>query len=198
MKTFKCVLVLFAFVGLTLVGCSDESQSPLSALDQGSLAKDKKNVEVTFTSVPYILDVSIVGNYMKIAGKTIHLKDFPVIDAVTASDPRMTGKMEHQLSLKLDLTTGEGPCNGKWLLRPDVPLTTGGGVWEGTYEGYRSKTDNPFVFTLPLKMVGHGKGGTIDKMQVFNTADLIVYTIPESHQLPVSWVATGTGVIKAD
>ena len=47
-------------------------------------------------------------------------------------------------------------------------------------------------------MVGHGKGGTIDKMQVFNTADLIVYTIPESHQLPVSWVATGTGVIKAD
>ena len=29
MKTFKCVLVLFAFVGLILVGCSDESQSPV-------------------------------------------------------------------------------------------------------------------------------------------------------------------------
>ena len=34
MKTFKCVLVLFAFVGLILVGCSDESQSPVSSIDQ--------------------------------------------------------------------------------------------------------------------------------------------------------------------
>ncbi len=196
MKAFKSVIVLFTFVGFIFVGCSDESQSPISPADQGSLAKDKKNAEFTITSVPFLLDPTIVGDYMKIAGRTIHLKDFPVIDAVSGSDPRMTGKMAHELSLKLDLITGEGPCIGKWVLTPDDLSTTGGGVWEGIYEGFRSKTDNPNIFTLPLKMVGHGKGGTINGWQSFTEVNLTVYTVPESHQLPVYWFATGTGVIK--
>ena len=87
-------------------------------------------------------------------------------------------------------------ANGKWVLTPDDLSTTGGGVWEGIYEGFRSKTDNPYIFTLPLKMVGHGKGGTIDGWQSFIKVDLIVYTVAASHQLPVYWYATGAGVIK--
>ena len=39
MKALKCVLVLFAFVGLMLVGCSDQSQSPVSPTEQVSLEK---------------------------------------------------------------------------------------------------------------------------------------------------------------
>ena len=39
MKTLKCVIVLLAFVGLSLVGCSDEQQSPVTPTDQGSLEK---------------------------------------------------------------------------------------------------------------------------------------------------------------
>ena len=196
MKTLRCVLVLLVFGGLMLVGCSDESQSPVASTEQGSLAKE--SIELTFTSQPAYghPNIAIVGAYMNIAGRTIHLKDFPVTDSVVASDPLMTGKMDHQLSLKLDLITGEGPCNGKFTLTPANLALTGGGVWEGIYEGYRSKTDNPFVFTLPLKMVAHGKGGTINGWQVFNKANLIVYTVTASHQLPVWWKATGTGVIK--
>lgn len=195
MKKLKCVLVLFSFVGLMLVGCSDKSQSPISPKELVPLDKNNNKIEYTINSVPFLLDPSIVPAYMKIVGRTIHLKDFPVIDEVTSSDPRLTGKMEHQLTVKLDLITGEGPCNGKWTLIPDDLSLTGGGVWEGTYEGFRSKTDDPYVFTLPLKMVAHGKGGTIDGWQGFTEANLIVYTSPASYQLPVYWTATGSGVM---
>lgn len=195
METFKCIPLLFVFIGFILIGCSNKSQSPVSPKEPISLEKNNNKVEYTVSSVPISLDPSIVPAYMKIVGRTVHLKDFPVTDAVTSSDPRFTGKMEHQLSLKLDLITGEGPCNGKWTLTPDDLASTGGGVWEGTYEGFRSKTDDPFVFTLPLKMVAHGKGGTIDGWQAFTDADIIGYTTPESFQLPVYWTVTGSGVM---
>jgi len=196
MKTLKCVLVMLSFVGPTLVGCSDDSQSPLSPVDQGSLAKDKKNVDFTFTSspAPFIADPA---DYTNFAGRTVHMKDYPVIDLPIASDDRVTGRMEHFLSLKLDVITGEGPCHGKWSVIPSDLATTGGGVWEGTYEGLRTKTEDPYVFILPIKLVGHGNGGTIDKMQLFMKADLVVYTNAAYFPMPIYWVATnGTGVIK--
>jgi len=194
MKTFKCILILLAFTLLLITGCSDKSQSPVSSNELLPLEKNNK-IEYTVTSVPILLDPTIAPAYMKIAGRTIHLKDFPVIDSVTSSDPRFTGKMEHQLSIKLDLITGEGPCNGKWTLTPDNLELTGGGIWEGTYEGYRSKTDVPFVFTLPLRMVAHGKGGTIDGWETFTDAIVTGYTAPESYQLPVYWTVAGSGVM---
>ena len=55
-----------------------------------------------FTANPY--------DYMNIAGRTLHLKDYPVTDIVIATDLRANGRMEHLLSLKLDVVTGEGPC----------------------------------------------------------------------------------------
>jgi len=192
MKALKCVLVLFSFLWLTLVGCSDKTQSPVDPLGQGSLEKDKKNVEYTFSSSPKPFTAN-PDDYKKIAGRTLHMKDYPVTDMVTATDLRAGGRMEHLLSLTLDVITGEGPCHGSFTLFPDV---TEGGIWEGTYEGYRSKTDDPFVFTLPLKLVAHGKGGTIDGMQGFMKADLIIYTNDEYYPLPIYWVGTGTGVIK--
>jgi hypothetical protein len=36
MKTLKCLLVLIAFTALSLVGCSDNSQSPIEPTDQSS------------------------------------------------------------------------------------------------------------------------------------------------------------------
>jgi hypothetical protein len=195
MKVLKYFAVLFSFVGLLLVGCSDEMQSPVSSIEKGKLKKDKKNVEYTFTSVPEPFTAN-PADYMKIAGRTLHLKNYPVIDIISATDSRVTGRMEHVLSLKLDVITGKGPCHGKFILTPTDLAATGGGVWEGKYEGYRSKTDDPYVFMLPLKLVAHGKGGTIDGMQGFMKADLVVITNDVYYPLPIYWTATGTGVIK--
>lgn len=194
MKALKYFAVLFFFIGLLVAGCSDESQSPVSALENDALEK-VKNVEYTFSSAPEPFTAN-PADYMKIAGRTLHLKNYPVTDIVSATDSRVTGRMEHVLSLKLDVITGEGPCHGKFILTPTDLAATGGGVWEGTYEGFRSKTDDPFVFMLPLKLVAHGKGGTIDGMQGFMEADLVVITNDVYYPLPISWTATGTGVIK--
>lgn len=195
MKALKYFTVLFFFIGLLAAGCSDELQSPVSSIEKGSLEKDKKNVEYTFTSAPEPFTAN-PANYMIIAGRTLHLKDYPVVDIISATDTRVSGRMEHVLSLKLDVITGEGPCHGKFILTPTDPASTGGGVWEGNYEGFRSKTDDPFVFMLPLKLVAHGKGGTIDGIQGFMKADLRVITNSIYYPLPIYWSATGTGVIK--
>ena len=64
MKALKCVLVLFSFVGLMLVGCSDQSQSPVSPTDQISL--EKKTIHY-FTikdfpvppPYPYVIDPGV-------------------------------------------------------------------------------------------------------------------------------------------
>ena len=196
MKTLKSVLVLFTFLGLMFVGCSDESQSPISPSDQGLLAKDKKNVEFTFTSSPDVF-IADPTEYMNFAGRTVHMKDYPVIDLPIASDNRVTGRMEHFLSFKLDLETGEGPCHGKWTIIPSDLTNTDEGIWEGTYEGFRFKTEDPYVFILPIKLIGRGSGGSIDKMQILMKADLVVSTNAAYFPMPIYWVTTnGTGVIK--
>ena len=43
MKTLQCLIVLIAFVGLSLIGCTDKSQSPVGPADQNSaVSLDKK------------------------------------------------------------------------------------------------------------------------------------------------------------
>ncbi len=194
MKTLSAVLLLAASVAFVLVGCSDNSAVPVSPTDQAaqpptSLGKSN-NVGFTISSHPIWFDQQ--AGY-KIAGGTLHMKDVAVWDDVTSSDPRGTGIMKHYLTLKLDVYTGEGPCHGSWT---SEPAAANGGKWEGTYEGYRSRTSNPLVFTLPLKMVAHGRGGNIDGMQMFTTATLTVYTDPAHYPVPIYWEAVGDGFIK--
>ena len=194
MKTLSLVLLLVASLAFVLVGCSDNSAVPVSPTDQSAqkpawLGKST-NVEFTITSFPIYVDPQ---PDIMIAGRTLHMKNVAVVDLVTASDARVSGQMHHYLSLKLDIYTGEGPCHGSWT---SEPAGAGGGRWEGTYEGYRSKTTTPFVFKLPLKMVGHGKGGTIDGMQLFTTATLTVTTDLAHFPVPTGWTAVGEGFIK--
>ena len=192
MKTIQGLLVLFGIVILAMLGCSDQSQSPVAPAEQSSLDKVIIN-EYTFTNSPLPFTANPY-DYMNIAGRTLHLKNYPVTDIVIATDPRANGRMEHILSLKLDVITGEGPCNGSFKLYPDPDVL--GGYWEGTYQGYRSKTDNPYVFVLPLKLVAHGRGGSIDGMQGFMDANLTVYTNPDYYPLPIYWTGVGTGELK--
>ena len=192
MKTILSVIVLLTFLFLVMLGCSDQSQSPVAPAEQSSL--DKITItEYTFTNSPEPFTANPY-DYMKVVGKTLHMKDYPVTDIVIATDLRANGRMEHVLSLKLDVITGEGPCNGSFKLYPDPEVN--GGYWEGTYEGYRSKTDDPYVFVLPLKLVAHGKGGTIEGMKGFMKAGLTVYTNPAYYPLPIYWVGAGTGELK--
>jgi len=194
MKKFRCAIVMFAFLFLAMLGCSDQSQSPVTPAEQSSL--DKVIItEFTATSIPVLPSNVNPFDYINIAGRTLHMKDYPVTENVVSSDPRITGRMEHLLTLKLDVVTGEGPCHGSFRIYPD-PLVTDGGYWEGTYEGYRSKTDNPYVFNLPLRMVSQGKGGSIDGMQGFTDATLTVLTNPAYYPLPIYWSAQCTGFIK--
>jgi hypothetical protein len=197
MKPLSFVFLLMAGLAFVLVGCSDNSAVPVSPTDQSARAPGslEKSTNVPFeliSSFPIEVPADI-SPYIMVAGRTLHMKDVPIVDLVTASDSRVSGRMEHSLSLKLDLETGEGPCQGSWT---SEPAGAGGGKWVGTYEGYRSGTANPFVFTLPLKMVGHGRGGTIDGMQMFTNATLVVSTDLAHYPLPTGWLATGTGIIK--
>jgi hypothetical protein len=196
MKTLKCVLVLFAFVGLMLVGCSDESQSPVGPSDQSiqSSASLQKNIIRSFTGKegPDVLgfpppstlidpgSLKIVdGNKMISRGMIEHTyftATFPL------DDPRpdlLSGKGILELNSNFDLTTGEGFCWGKLTVTPDNPLALGG-VWEISWHGEMYPGSDPIlgvVTICPLKWVGHGKGGAVNGMQLHGD-DIIKYIDP--------------------
>ena len=187
MKTLKCFLVLFAFAGLMLVGCSDQSQSPVTPIDQGSLEK----VTITdFAFSHHPIGKTGEGEVKLVGGNWI-LKDVGVIEQVASPDPLVAGTMIHYLSAKMDAVTGEGPVHGKWTLTPTE--NTGGGVWEGNYTGYRSrKPGSDTLFTLPLNVGGHGKGGTIDGKQISMDDVITAWGTP-----PVGWYGVGEGFYKS-
>jgi len=191
MKTLKCVLVLFAFVGLLLVGCSDQSQSPITPIEQGSL---EKSVITNFTFTDAPSGFTGEGDVKLVPGGKWKIKKYGVVEQFVSSDPLVNGTMVHYLSLTIDAVTGEGPCHGSWTVTPVADV--GGGVWEGKYEGYRSKSSVPGEWTLPLKVVGHGKGGTIDGMQMFATATLTIITDGIT-TLPIYWTGVGEGFYKS-
>ncbi len=203
MKILSCGLLLMASLAFVLLGCSDNSAVPVSPTDQSAtpVSLQKSNdVAVDFSMNSE--KVFVAGKMWENGGKLL-IKKYQVLEPVASLDARVAGQMENYLSLTVDLITGEGPCHGSFTIDPDAIAD---GVWEGTYEGYRSKTDIPFIFTLPLKCVAHGKGGAIDKMQLFVDVTLTVYTdlpfvpgfvrpnIPL--QVPVYWSGTGVGTIK--
>jgi hypothetical protein len=189
MKKLKCVIVLFAIVGLSLIGCSDKSQSPVTPIDQGSL---EKVIITNFTCSdnpipPYIIDPGVV----KLVGGNWIMKDVGVIEQLTSSDTLVAGIMVHYLSTTLNAVTGEGPVHGSLTITPDA--NTEGGVWEGNYTGYRSKMPgSDTLFVLPLNVVCHGRGGTIEGMQMFMDAVITAWGTP-----PVGWYGSGEGFYKS-
>ena len=187
MKTLKCVFVLLAFLGLSLVGCSDEPQSPITPTDQSSL---EKVIITNFTFNHFPIGQTGEGEVKLVGGNWI-LKDVGVIELVTGSDPLVGGTMTHYLSAKMDAITGEGPVHGSFTIIPEV--NTEGGVWEGIYTGYRSRMPgSDTLFTLPLNVVGHGRGGTIEGMQISMDDVITAWGTP-----PVGWYGSGEGFYKS-
>lgn len=187
MQILKCLIVLSAFVVLSLAGCSDKSQSPVSPVDQTSL---EKAIITSFTLSHYPIGLTGEGEVKFVGGNWI-LKDVGVMEQIISTDTLITGIMIHYLSGKLNAVTGEGPVHGSFTTTPDANL--GGGVWEGIYTGYRSRMPgSDTLFTLPLNLIGHGRGGTIDGMQMFEDDIITAWGTP-----PAGWYGSGEGYFKS-
>jgi hypothetical protein len=198
MRTLALVLLLGASMAFVLLGCSDNSAPIVAPRDQGaqvpaSLAKSNIT-NFTFTHSP--IGLTGEGTVTLEPGGKWQIKKYGVTEEVNIlnppgiPDPLVSGIMVHYLSATLDATTGEGPVHGSFILTPQSDV--GGGVWEGTYEGYRSGTSEPGVFTLPLKVVGHGRGGTIQGMQLNEKSVLTAFGTPPSY-----WTGVGEGFYKS-
>ena len=187
MSTSKMFLVFFVFVGLLLVSCSDEQQSPVASTDQGSLEK------VTITNFTFNhFPTGLTGEgTIKLVGNNWILKDVGVNEFINSSDPLGGGTMTHYLSATMNAVTGEGPIHGYFTIVPQA--NTGGGVWEGNYTGYRSKMPgSDTLFVLPLQLVGHGRGGTIEGMQMQSNTTITAWGTPLA-----GWYGSGDGFYKS-
>jgi len=188
MKTLQWAVALLVLGVLSLPGCTDRSVSPVSPADQivpdqGSLGKV---TTVPFTSTDYPLEVLDPGKVAVVDGNLV-MKNVVVRERMNSDNPMANGTMIHSLSLVINLATGEGPCRGTFTLTPDADMD--GGVWEGTYSGYRTKIGDQ-VFRLPLTTIGLGRGGTLEGLKMNGTMVLTVYGTP-----PTFWTGVGEGYI---
>jgi hypothetical protein len=209
MKTLAYAVGILAFVGFSLLGCDDSSQTPVAPTDQTAqeAASLEKCIITHFAFTHSPIGLTGEGTVELVHGRRWQrdkwqIKKYGVVEEINLSlgypapdpppnpDPLISGTMVHYLSATFDAITGEGPVHGSFTLTPLAEV--GGGVWEGTYEGYRSKTSTPGVFTLPLKIVAHGKGGTLRGMQLKEESVLTAYGTP-----PTFWTGVGEGYYKS-
>ncbi len=187
MTATKFFIALLVLVGLTLVSCSDKQQLPVAPIDQGSL--DKVTItNFTFDHFP----TGLTGEgTIKLVGNNWILNDVGVNEIINSPDPMGSGTIVHYLSATMNAVTGEGPIHGYFTIVPQA--NTGGGVWEGNYTGYRSKMPgSDTLFVLPLQMIGHGRGGTIEGMQLQCNTTIIAWGTP-----PAGWYGSGDGFYKS-
>lgn len=202
MKIPLFVPLLTAFLAFVLAGCSDDSAQPVSPTDQSaqlppSLAK-QASTEYTFTTQiiarPSMDPPVLCGNVWQ-------GRDRQIVERFLASDPYLSGILEETFSTTIDAVTGEGPVHGKFKITPTNTELTGGGFWEGTFEGYRTGPFADTVWTQVLKCRARGQGGTIDGWQTASTINLTIYHthpgIPEGvappYPIPTFWWGQGTG-----
>ena len=195
MKTTKFLFVLFSFVGLWLAGCSDELQSPLTPIDQGSLEKIITR-EFTANEIPTgIINPGIFkypdGKIMLMGHRGTVLFTAEFLPGDTDPD-LLTGPGEVQINGMVDPVTGVGQFHGKLTLRPEA-LEAAGGEWEFTWHGDATFSLTAWLngpgWTLTIRDVGHGNGGALTGMQC--RMDLIILFPPDMS----TWTGTGQGFI---
>lgn len=197
MKTLNCVAILLAFSGLLLFGCSDQATQPVSPTDQsvqGSGPLAKKDV-VNFVTYNFPVEV-VGGTTWQTPGDIWHVKDKEVHEGVITKyedGTKELGTSINILSMTLD-AEGEGPVHGSFTMTMES-----GGVWNGTYTGYRSYAppapayptdpDFPtlpfpsslFVFEAPLKIIAHGTGGNIDGKKLSGICVIRTFGVPSAY-----------------
>lgn len=201
MKALNVAFILSAFVALVLAGCTDNATQPVSPTDQsvqGSSPLAKKEV-VNFIMYDFPMAPPTGGRVWETPGGITHLKDREIHEFVIIKyeDGTVeTGTMTHFISQMLD-ADGEGPAHGSFTCTLES-----GGVWKGTYEGYRSyappapafPTDPlwlsfpfppipsaAFVYEAPLKVVARGTGGNIDGKKMTATDVIRTFGVPPTY-----------------
>jgi hypothetical protein len=173
MKALTYAVVLLACAGLSLVGCTDQAQSPVAPTDNvvqapASLQKDFIRPFLGREG-PNLTDPGLILYPTRTAdGKTFGGFQENTYFHATFSDglpDLLTGKGVLELNYWIDNTTFEGFSWGKLTVDPDAPAA-GNGVWEISWHG-RMWVDMTTGQTIaPLQWVGHGKGGAVNGMQL--------------------------------
>jgi len=190
MKIVSLALLLMACAAFVLVGCSDNPAVPVSPAEPTAQAPPAlaKAIITNFTFTHHPIAPPSAGEKRHV-GEVWIMKDITVQEQVFSDDPLVAGTMVNCLSGTLNATSGEGPVHGKFILTPTGPV--GGGVWEATYTGYRSKSEGVY-FTIPLKVVVQGRGGTLQGMQGFFESVITSWGIPTA-----GWIGAGEGFYKS-
>jgi hypothetical protein len=173
MKLLKYSAVLFSFVLLLLVGCSDKTQSPVAPSEQ-SLNQPislEKNFTRDFTAIGIPTGIYNEPIYKYPDGKKLALHYLGPVQLTAAFADGLTdllsGTGEIEIMGIQDQVTGIGHFEGKLTITPD---NAEGGVWKITFHGKPSYSPTAWEggpgWVLPLKELGHGNGGTINGMQL--------------------------------
>jgi hypothetical protein len=196
-------LLLMAAMALLVVGCSDDSTTPVSVADQsasmpGHLAKNFVKGFMAYVGpissdpAEVVIDPGITNDP---DGKTIVkgmvLRTFftAVFPPAAGGPDLLTGNGVLELNFRLDPGTGALFCWGKLTVDP-AASEAGDGVWDITWQGkgtYYDETGAVYP-TVPLKLEGHGNGGTLTGMQI--SAEITLIGGP-----PVTWGGAGEGSV---
>ncbi len=192
MKNLSAVVVLLMLAGISLVGCTDNTQSPVAPADQavqgpGPLAKIMAR-SFTFTLMP--TGVTDPGTTEMRDGKLV-LRGLrgPASFTAAFSDglpDLLTGPGEVEINANVDLAAGVGRWYGRLTVRPVAPQAAGG-VWEFVWVG--KGTLGASGWTLPLMEIGYGVGGALTR-KVCNLDNTI--TAPADMS---TWAGGGRGTV---
>ncbi len=170
MKSIKCVLALFAFGGLLLIGCSDKSQSPIAPDDQtinqpGSL---EKKIVREFSGPGDPQEITNPGTTKVIKGKTIlrgmHNRVLVSVSFKGNGTDLFSGEGDLELNAIIDGAAGVGQWWGTLKLTPKAPEARGGHwnlIWHGKATISPTAWEGGPGWILPLKEFGYGKGGAL-------------------------------------
>jgi hypothetical protein len=117
-------------------------------------------------------------------GSRIHLRGIGWKSRLESEDPLLTGNSFVEGNFNLDANAA-GSMVGTFRIELDD-----GGVWEGSWTGDKSKVKNVEAWVLRIRGVGHGKGGSVDGMQLRYTEVATIYT-----PLGFFWIGTTEGQI---
>ena len=196
-------LLLMAAIALLVVGCSDDSTTPVSVADQstgvpGHLGKDFVKGFIAYVGPISSNPAEVVidpGSTNDPDGKTIVkgmvLRTFftAVFLPADGGPDLLSGNGVLELNFRLDPGSGALFSWGKLTVDP-VATEAGDGIWNITWHGkgtYYDETGAVYP-TLLLKMEGHGNGGALTGMQI--SAEITLIGGP-----PVTWGGAGEGSV---